>query len=168
VRALAHPLRLDLLDVLRFEGPSTATLLAERLGQSSGATSYHLRQLGRHGYIEEAPSSGRRERWWRYRERRAATGTGAEGSRAILADLLSREAHALDRFLAERLWPPQWEAASFMQSRALRLTAGELDEFRIRLEELVAMLRPADGDAPPEALQVRMLNLAFPMRAGHS
>ena len=54
VRALAHPLRLELLDLLRFEGPSTATLLANRVGESSGTTSYHLRQLARYGYIEEA------------------------------------------------------------------------------------------------------------------
>ena len=53
LKALAHPLRLELLELLRFEGPSTASALARRVGESSGATSYHLRQLARHGYIEE-------------------------------------------------------------------------------------------------------------------
>ena len=53
IRALSHPLRVRLLDLLRFDGPSTATLLARRVGESSGATSYHLRQLARHGFIEE-------------------------------------------------------------------------------------------------------------------
>jgi DNA-binding transcriptional ArsR family regulator len=45
LRGLAHPLRVRLLGLLRSDGSSTATRLAERLGQSSGATSYHLRQL---------------------------------------------------------------------------------------------------------------------------
>jgi len=39
--------------------------------ESSGATSYHLRQLAHYGYIEEAPTKAGRERWWRYRQRRA-------------------------------------------------------------------------------------------------
>src|SRR5438067_286341 len=105
VRALAHPLRLKLLDLLRFDGPATATLLARRVGESSGATSYHLRQLARYGYVDEVPRAGGRERWWRYRERRLVLPAGPDGDmvgRRLLAELLSREAHALDRFLAER------------------------------------------------------------------
>ena len=66
VRALAHPLRSRLLASLRIDGPGTASTLGERLGESSGATSYHLRVLAQHGFIEEDPSRGRgRERWWR-------------------------------------------------------------------------------------------------------
>src|SRR5262245_33640111 len=95
VRALAHPLRLELLDMLRFDGPSTATLLARRTGESSGATSYHLRQLARYGYVEEAPATGGgRERWWRYRERRLVTTGGepeATSLRTLLSELLTRE-----------------------------------------------------------------------------
>jgi hypothetical protein len=78
VRALAHPLRLELLDLLRFEGPATATLMARRVGESS----YHLRQLARYGYIEETPCQGGRERWRRYRERPV---TVAHGERAFVA-----------------------------------------------------------------------------------
>lgn len=62
---LAHPLRIRLRDRLRAEGPATATQLAREFGESSGATSYHLRMLARHGFIE--PDTGRgkgRERWW--------------------------------------------------------------------------------------------------------
>jgi len=165
VRALAHPLRLDLLDLLRFEGSSTATRLATRVGESSGATSYHLRQLARHGYIEEAPGRGGRERWWRYRERETISSAGASSSRSLLAELLSREAHALDRFLSQRSWPSEWEEAAFLRSRALRLTAAELEELGGRIEELVAALRPGDAaDAPPDSMPVRLLTFAFPVR----
>ncbi len=66
LRALAHPLRTSLLGVLRADGPSTASRLGQRLGESSGATSYHLRQLAALGFVEEVPGEGTaRERWWR-------------------------------------------------------------------------------------------------------
>ena len=59
LRGLAHPLRMRLLTALRRGGPATASQLAEKLGESSGATSYHLRQLAAHGFVEDAP-----EQWW--------------------------------------------------------------------------------------------------------
>src|SRR5256885_8199945 len=66
LRAIAHPLRMRMLGLLRTEGPATATSLAARLGESSGTTSWHLRQLAEHGFIEEDPERGsRRDRWWR-------------------------------------------------------------------------------------------------------
>src|SRR3712207_2472805 len=66
LQALAHPLRMRLLGLLRVEGPATATQLAARVGESSGATSYHLRQLARHGFVEDEPARGNaRERWWK-------------------------------------------------------------------------------------------------------
>jgi DNA-binding transcriptional ArsR family regulator len=170
VRALAHPLRLHMLDLLRFEGPSTATLLARRLGESSGATSYHLRQLAQYGFVEEAaPHTGKRERWWRYRDRQVMVPggqtDGVEGRR-LLAELLSREAHALDRFLAmpTQTRSAEWDQAAFFRSRALRLTAAELDQLRLGIERLLAPLRPADAEgAPADALPVRVLAFGFPV-----
>ena len=117
VRALAHPLRLELLDLLRFEGPSTATLLAGRVGESSGATSYHLRQLARYGYIEEERRSGR-ERWWRHRDRQVTIPRSeVPVFHTLLAELLSREAHALERFLTERSRLPRNGATPGSSSR---------------------------------------------------
>ena len=57
LRGLAHPLRLRLLNTLREFGPATASGLADRLGESSGATSYHLRQLATYGFVEDAPDA---------------------------------------------------------------------------------------------------------------
>jgi DNA-binding transcriptional ArsR family regulator len=163
VRALTHPLRLELLDLLRFEGPSTATLLARRVGESSGATSYHLRQLARYGYIEEERRSGR-ERWWRQRERQVAIPEGGgQSSHTLLAELLSREAHALERFLTERSRLPEWSNSGFFLSRAFRLTVSELDELQHGIESLLSPLRRGDaGDAPRDALPVRLLAFGFP------
>jgi predicted ArsR family transcriptional regulator len=66
LRALTHPVRLRILGILRTDGPTTATALAQRLGLNSGATSYHLRQLAQHGFIVDDEERGNgRERWWR-------------------------------------------------------------------------------------------------------
>ena len=66
LRALSHPVRLRVLTLLRGEGPATATTLAARLDLNTGATSYHLRQLAQHGFIEEDTERGNaRDRWWR-------------------------------------------------------------------------------------------------------
>ena len=69
LKALAHPVRLRMLGLLRIEGPATATTLATRLGLNTGATSYHLRQLAQHGFVVEDDAS-------------AATAATAGGGRA--------------------------------------------------------------------------------------
>lgn len=65
LKAVSHPLRLSLLGRLRSEGPATASELGRSLGESSGATSYHLRQLERFGFVGDAEDqpSGRERRW---------------------------------------------------------------------------------------------------------
>jgi DNA-binding transcriptional ArsR family regulator len=65
LKAVSHPLRLKLLGLLRSDGPATASQLARRVGESSGSTSYHLRQLERFGFVEDDAEqpSGRERRW---------------------------------------------------------------------------------------------------------
>jgi DNA-binding transcriptional ArsR family regulator len=133
--------------------------LAQRVGESSGATSYHLRQLARHGFIEEEQRDGRRERWWRHRERRVVV-PGAPGG---LSGLLAQEAQALDRYLADGSTSPEWDAVAFLYARALRLTPGELDALRQGIEALLEPLRRADADDhPADAMPVRVLALGLP------
>lgn len=164
VRALAHPLRLRILDLLRFDGPSTATELGRQLGESSGSTSYHLRQLARYGFIEEAQARGGRQRRWRFRHRPVVLEGGGAGGRELLAELLSREAYALDRFLAQRELSPEWDAASFFATRALRLTSAELAELRDGLEELLGRFRRAEVEnAPTDAKPVSVLAFGYPL-----
>ena len=166
IRALAHPLRLKLLDTLRFEGPSTATRLARKIGESSGATSYHLRMLAHYGYVEEAPRTDNRERWWSYRERTVnlpIQRAGDAGERRLLAELLSREAYALDRYLANRSDFPEWDNAAFFRSSAVRLTTTEFELLRRNFMELLDKLQHADvEDAPADALPIRILIFGFP------
>src|SRR4051794_27237968 len=65
LRALAHPTRLQLVGLLRQEGPLTATQAGERLGESPASCSFHLRQLAKWGLVEEAGGGRGRERPWR-------------------------------------------------------------------------------------------------------
>src|ERR1700689_171342 len=65
LRALAHPLRWKLIDLLGSEGTATATRCAEVLGESVASCSYHLGILGKYGYAEMLPDQPGREKPWR-------------------------------------------------------------------------------------------------------
>jgi DNA-binding transcriptional ArsR family regulator len=65
IKGLSHPLRVRMYNKLSELGPMTACGLGELLGESSGSTSYHLRQLEKHGLVREVEGRGtKRERWW--------------------------------------------------------------------------------------------------------
>ncbi len=147
LRALAHPLRNRLLGLLRLDGPSTATLLGKRVGESSGATSYHLRQLAAYGFVEELPGHGTgRERWWRARHRmtswRAEEVVGQEGGDEVQDEMtrlqIAGHARVLDAWLAQRAsLDPAWTAAASVNDYALRLTP---EQALALAEELGAVL----------------------------
>ena len=66
LKALAHPRRQRILQHLGLHGPATSAMLARELGLNTGATSYHLRELAKHGFVEDVPELAQgRERWWR-------------------------------------------------------------------------------------------------------
>ncbi len=155
LRALAHPLRVRLLNLLRAEGPSTATRLAERLGQSSGLTSYHLRQLAAYGFVAEEPRPGR-ERWWRAvhggttldTETGRAAPEAAEGyMRAVAAADFAR----LDAFLGElALVPREWDDGFTMSTHAVRLNPAEAKELLEAVEALVRRYPTDDPENRPD------------------
>ncbi|MGI5198333.1 ArsR family transcriptional regulator [Streptomyces sp. CA-288835] len=102
-----HEVRTALLDLLAEVGTVTATEAAVRLGYSSGLCSFHLRQLARHGHIEEAPHRGGRARPWRLRQRKTTEGAPAEEQFGELARGLEDE--SWQRWLAQRdQAPAEW------------------------------------------------------------
>ncbi|MGY1436794.1 ArsR/SmtB family transcription factor [Streptomyces reniochalinae] len=108
-----HEVRTALLELLAEVGAVTATEAAGRLGYSSGLCSFHLRQLARHGRIEEAPHTGGRARPWRLRREPRAAGTSPAQSGASHAEFgaLARglEDESWQRWLAQRdLAPDAW------------------------------------------------------------
>jgi DNA-binding transcriptional ArsR family regulator len=171
LRALAHPLRLALLDRLMAFGEQTAAQCAEAVGSTASNCSYHLRALARVGLVERGESPDGRERPWRS----SATGlefgpVGREGSQAsagaarALDELaLAREEELTRRALARHPeQPPDWRAAEAHHSYALRLTAAELEQL---VEEIDRLVRPyiglTRGDAPDAAEAAYLRLLAF-------
>ncbi len=155
LHALAHPLRVRLLNLLRAEGPSTATRLAERLGQSSGLTSYHLRKLAAHGFVEEDPRPGR-ERWWR--SVHAETTLDADSGRAepevtegYLRAVAAADFARLDAFLGElALVPREWDDGFTMSTHAVRLNPAEAKELLEAVEALVRRYPTDDPENRPD------------------
>ncbi|MFI6011488.1 ArsR/SmtB family transcription factor [Streptomyces sp. NPDC051243] len=175
LRGLAHPLRMRLLDALRFGGPATASQLAEKLGESSGATSYHLRQLAAHGFVEDDPERGKgRERWWK------AAVQGLRFDDALLRDpspdvrgaadlylheVATAQTQELSTWLGTRAeWSDAWNRSTDMSSFTLRLTPQLASELAHKMHELVDSYRDrTDVEDDPEASTVRVQSRTFPI-----
>jgi predicted ArsR family transcriptional regulator len=165
LRGIAHPLRVRILGLLREYGPSTATRVAERLGQSTGATSYHLRQLAQYGFvIEEAGRGAGRERWWRAAHRRTVFDPESVGreapveTEAYLRGVAAAYAERVDRWLGELpSFPHEWADAATISDWSLRLTPAEAKELHDQIIALITRHRqdPEGGaDAPDDARRV--------------
>jgi len=173
MRALAHPLRLRILGLLRVDGPQSVGRLAEATGVASGSVSYHLATLAKHGFVVRVPEleSDGRERWWKAAhemtssqsaeflddpERREAD----EAMRRAVLDSYHRELlQALD---AELALDPEWVAASDSSDGGAHLT---LDEFRELGSELEALREKwwGYGRTPrPGTRRVRWITHIFP------
>lgn len=142
LRALAHPVRLALLELLLLDGPKTATQAAAVVGGSPSNASWHLRKLAEHGFVREAASSSGRNRPWRAVSEGLTWGEDAEPKASAagegLADmLLERE---LQRYRAARAAQaeetPQWRDATSLSQSHLWLTAAEAKELADQMVEL--------------------------------
>ena len=173
MRALAHPMRLRILGVLRVEGPQSVGALAQATGAASGSVSYHLSTLAKHGFVVPAPELERdgRERWWR-----AAHEMTSWRSEEFLDDPERREASealrrtVLDSYHQELIGAldaefglePEWVAASDSSDGGAQLT---LDEFRELTAELDAVREKwwRRGREPREGTRaVRWITHTFP------
>ncbi|MGP3965359.1 ArsR/SmtB family transcription factor [Nonomuraea sp. 3N208] len=171
LRALAHPVRVQLVDLLRKHGPSTATRLAERLGVNSGTASYHLRRLGAAGFVEEDTERGNaRERWWRsvHRITRLTDENGLSDREpeAVLTYMQSiaalynlRVQQALNEM---QTMPRPWRGAMDLSSHTLRLTVEEARRLREDLGEVLARYRRDGEEAPPGAARVYLMTQVLP------
>jgi len=158
MRGIAHPLRVRLLGELRLHGPSTATRLGERLGQSSGATSYHLRQLAAYGFVEEELRAGGRERWWRAAHRMTRVRLAdLDAETAELAGGWLRQVVAFDAERAVRaidelpLLPAPWQGATAFVDVLFRLNAEEAQRLKDEIVAVLAKYRLDRPDAPVDA-----------------
>lgn len=176
LRALAHPIRLELIGLLRSGGPLTATQAGERIGESPASCSFHLRQLAKYGLVEEAGGGHGRERPWRataISTEWAARGgddeadaAGAMLSRVVVERYFQSALAWLDRRGSE---DPAWVEAAAISDALVYMTPEELRKVdqgvRALLEPYLKRLEdkqpPAEGARP-----VNVIAIGFPLPEG--
>ncbi|MEU6502340.1 winged helix-turn-helix domain-containing protein [Streptomyces californicus] len=177
LRAVAHPLRLRLLNALREFGPATASGLGERLGESSGATSYHLRQMAEAGLVEDAPELGKgRERWWRsvhdgsifessaFRQHADPAVRGAIDF--VLHETATSHAEELNAWLGTvDDWSDAWQRSWDMSDFKIRLTPELAMELSRKMHELVESYRDTVPEDTEDSAVVRTHLHLFPRRS---
>jgi DNA-binding transcriptional ArsR family regulator len=171
LRAVAHPLRVRLLAALRVDGPATATELGRRFGESSGSTSYHLRQLARFGFVEEDPDQpNARDRRWRavheFTTWRDSDFAEDEEGQAAIRFIRARQRDNLNRvavtFEAEG-WDKSWRDAAGISDLVARLTPASLTALDNQIIALVREYEARDAHAP-DAERVAIWLAGYPVR----
>lgn len=181
LKSLAHPLRVRLYDELSSYGPLTASRLAERLGESSGSTSYHLRQLERAGLVQEDQSRGKgRERWWERRPGSIAIPEARDlrpGSAERLAVKFLEEEWYRAReqnfreFVADGddVFEPEWLDIATSDTINLRLTPDQLHGLVTDIDVVLKKYIDAYKRTPtPGSRPVQIQINAFPLVRGEA
>ena len=166
LRALAHPLRWKLIDLLNSEQSATATRCAEVLGESVASCGYHLGILAKYGYVEPVPDRAGREKPWRLVSRRqdlpvdGLDEAGALAAQSATEVFLDHELERIkDRLRRASLEPAEWQAASYVSGATTWMTAAELTEIKDQLAEIQERYGDRDDDPsrrPPGAREVRV------------
>ncbi|WP_053203398.1 winged helix-turn-helix domain-containing protein [Jiangella muralis] len=161
LRGLAHPLRVQLYDALVTYGPATATMLAERFAESTGSTSYHLRQLAKHGFVEEDPTRGAgREKYWRAYPGGAeldsyelSGGGSGEAARLVVDEFRRVQSARLGHWLSagHLQVPREWGQATINSTAHLRLRVEELAALSAELTAVIDAWRERVDGREPEA-----------------
>ncbi|GAA2476551.1 winged helix-turn-helix domain-containing protein [Winogradskya humida] len=173
LKAVAHPVRRRLLDVLRVDGPSMPSVLARVTGQAVANVSHHLRVLAEAGLIEEAPelARNRKEHWWRMPDRSISwqladfAGDAADlaTADAAMAMGLQRQVDLIKTWLgspASREEP--WTSSAFSTDGFLNLSPAELAELGDEIQQVINRFagRPPAEDREP----VFVIGRGFPGR----
>jgi DNA-binding transcriptional ArsR family regulator len=182
LKALAHPLRVQILRILELRDRASVTSLATELGETTGATSYHLRQLARHGLVEEADvdppdggerTVGRRQRFWRMAvDEIHMSGTSfltdedtREAAGFLLRELQSTRSRRLAHWFATSTsWPEEWQKASSDLDGVLTLDPAQTRALADELAALVSRYRSVEPG--PGARRVEVQYAVFPTDAG--
>jgi DNA-binding transcriptional ArsR family regulator len=173
VRALAHPLRLRLLESLG-DGPATASMLARELGESSGATSYHLRALAAAGLIvEDLGRRKGRERWWKREPSRvglisSAPAEDPEYDAAVAqleSTMLGRDEDAIRRYIharSEGEHSDEWRETAFVGGWGVYASREEIDELSELVVRWLRDRRKPEAERDPNATLVYVTYRAVP------
>jgi len=166
ITVLAHPIRSRILGLLRQNGPSTATTLAEQLETNTGATSYHLRKLAEVGLVEETgqpspgePGRGGRQRWWKPTTERhsfVASSVAGDPDAEAAHNWLERHYFQIlaDQYGAwldtSRDWPLDWQDASGHSDFMLTLSPSRARALSAELADVLERYRTMPADSPTD------------------
>jgi DNA-binding transcriptional ArsR family regulator len=145
IRALAHPLRLDLLELLGVAGPATAAQCGRVLGVPQANCSFHLRQLAKYGFVEDAgPGRDRRERLWRATQMHLRLRGGDAATEAVARELGTVYLQRVMQEILEHAQrygdeSPDWRDTSAMTGGIALLSAAE---YAAVYEQWMALIRP--------------------------
>jgi DNA-binding transcriptional ArsR family regulator len=170
IRALAHPLRLEILDLLGEHGQLTATQVSDLVGESPANCAFHLRTLSHYGYIEEAGGGKGRERPWKeadgyqFHDPVGADKETVSAIRAARAVREQREHARRDAWAArEPTAPHAWRKAAFEARFDTWLTPAELGQVREVVD--AAIMQIIENRSPvrtPDAARVQLSVSGFP------
>ncbi|MGI5379123.1 ArsR/SmtB family transcription factor [Streptomyces sp. CA-251387] len=174
MRALAHPVRLAILERLQRHGPATATQLSPQVGATPSVTSWHLRHLAGFGLVRDAEGgTDRRERRWEavargFRFQMPEDAEGASAARALGWEMFARAAELPERWATEtepRL-EPAWRRVAKLADTRIVVSADELAAIDDAIEAVLAPYVMRDpAERPPETRDVRLLRYALPEAA---
>jgi DNA-binding transcriptional ArsR family regulator len=170
LEALAHPVRLDIINYLMASGPATASTCARAVNDTPSNCSYHLRTLAKVGLVDEVPSADGRERLWQALITGFETG-GADPTAPstrqeaqLIAVSVQRDQRLARDYLARRdRIPARWRAADAYATYTLRMTPHELIDLGQRLDALIRPYLAATREDTPDASALVHLGVhAFP------
>jgi predicted ArsR family transcriptional regulator len=166
LRALAHPLRWQLLEFLTREGSATATQCAQETGESVASCSYHLNMLAKYDYVVQAEGGKGREKPWKLaRQTTRFTDVGLDTEGAVAANAAS--AAFLDytlnqikeRHLSVTAEPAEWRNVLGVDNTTDFLTAEEVQAFREEVRRLMDRFRDRRGNPAARPDGARSVNL---------
>jgi DNA-binding transcriptional ArsR family regulator len=174
LRALAHPVRIALIETLTIEGAMTATEIGERIGETPTTCSFHLRQLAKYGFVEEAGGGKGRARPWRMTSigmSLTAAHDDPEAEIAATAVIRLFRERQLDRYRTwletKATYPRAWREAAGDSELIFYVTAEELKQLE---DEMLALLMPRfrerltdPSQRPPGSVPVEMMLMSYPL-----
>jgi len=171
LRALAHPIRLTLLELLTVDGPASGRELADRTGESTASISYHVGQLAKWGLVEPAPELARgRERPWRATSRGITWSAAGDGSpefvaasRALREQFIAQQIATLDAYQRHQDdFDTTWQEASWVGNDIGHLDPDELAEATERIKAVIGEYTDPARPRKPDARRVAFFGYAVP------
>jgi predicted transcriptional regulator len=172
MRAIAHPVRIALLELLEVMPTLTATQASEALGESPANCAFHLRTLAKYGFIREAGGGKGRERPWTAAQRSINISTTGQADRqakkaaVALSDAwMERSMQRIRRAFAADNWPDGWESVALARNSVRFMTPEETAQASAEIGEILdryANRLHHPESRPAGALPVQVTYVAYP------